>query len=144
MARIQHVVVGAVALACAQVAAAQTAPAQERNAQAEATVVVPLVPVPVPVPVVEGEREGEREMSSGGMAQQQARSSGHIVGSIVQTQPPPQAQSAAELSRDPLIMRREARSQARQEYRARVEAARREYREDKRAADARYERQSGY
>lgn len=121
MAKIHQLVFGAAVAACAQLAAAQSVsgPGMEPGPAGEAA----AVPAPA----------GQEGAASGGV----------VVGTIVQTQPPVEGESAAELSNDPYIQRREAHAQARQEYRERVEAARREYREDKRAADTLLSPRSG-
>ncbi len=78
--------------------------------------------------------------TSGGNAvePQSGRTPEYTVGTIVQTQPPTRGMSAAELSGDPLVMAREARAQAREEYREREREARREYRAEKREARREY------
>ena len=134
MVKLHHLLVGSAVLACVQLA----------HAQAAADVTTgPQTPITVP-PAAVPETNGA--MTSGVTEPTDpATSGGIVVGTIIQTQPPTDTPSAAELSNDPFVQRREARAQARQEYRARVEAARREYREDKRAADALlYRQQSGY
>lgn len=140
MVRIQHLLVASTLLGAVQVASAQGA---EAGSPPTVIFVAPTLAPP---------GEGNAATTSGAPAQagqQQAQppSPGLAVGTIMQTRPPSDiGVTAAELSRDPLILRREARARARQEYRARVEAAKREYREDLRAADALAIRQgqSGY
>lgn len=78
-----------------------------------------------------------------GAADSGAGSGGLVVGTIIQTSPPTQGQSAAAMSNDPFVQRREARAQARQEYRERRQEARQQYQEDKRAADSLIHQQSG-
>lgn len=139
MPRIHHLLVASTLIGCAQIASAQAA-----GASPAAPDVIVVTPIPVPQgaqPAQPAQSAGDDAMTSGAPPQDmqagQPRSSGVVVGTIVQTRPPSGVgASAAELSGDPLIMRREARARARQEYRARVEAAKREYREDLRAAEA--------
>jgi hypothetical protein len=66
-------------------------------------------------------------------------SGGFALGTIVQTAPPTQAQRPGFDTDDPFIQRREARAQARSDYRARVAEARQQARADyqARVAEAR-------
>lgn len=132
MAKISHLAVGAAVVACAQFAMAQSAPGP--SIESQPSDVRSALPAPI---------EQEPATSGGVAPPESARSSNMVVGTIIQTRPPTRTQSIGELSNDPYIQRREARAQARQEYRERVEAARREYRQDKRAADSLLYPQSG-
>jgi hypothetical protein len=134
MARLHQILFGSAVLACAQLAFAQTAADITTGPHTPATVPPSAVP------------EANGAQTSGGVAPgttPDQPQGGLVVGTIVQTQPPTVAPSAAQMSNDPFVQRREARAQARREYRARVQAAKEEYREDRRAADALLYQQSG-
>lgn len=131
MARLHQALFGSAVLACAQFAFAQAAADITTGPHGPATVPPSAMP------------EANGAPTSGGMAPEQPRGGGLVVGTIIQTQPPSDAATAAELSNDPLVQRREARAQARREYQARVRAAKEEYRQDRRAADALLYQQSG-
>jgi hypothetical protein len=134
MPRLHPVLLASTLLACVHLAHAQDAPTQ---GGADITLHPPQA---APLPY---DGATDPALTSGQGAPE--TSGGIAVGTIVQTAPPTQMPSAASMSNDPLVQRREARAQARQEYRARLKAAREQYRADLHAADALLQpQQSGY
>lgn len=130
MAKLHHILIGAGLLAGAQFASAQgTADLSIQPTQPAAETTLPA--------------DVSGATATPGTADSGAGSGGLVVGTIIQTSPPTQGQSAAAMSNDPFVQRREARAQARKEYRERRQEARQQYQEDKRAADSLIYQQSG-
>ncbi|HVL75810.1 MAG TPA: hypothetical protein VM406_07320 [Noviherbaspirillum sp.] len=131
MKRTFHGLAGAALLACAPLAVAQGA--IDPTFQ-------PTQPAPEAAAPATGGPATFATDASGASAVRQ----GSIAGSAHGTDRAAAARSAAEMSNDPFVQRREARAQARAEYRQRVRDAREQLREDRRAADALLHPQSGY
>ncbi|HEY4540863.1 MAG TPA: hypothetical protein VIG66_00650 [Noviherbaspirillum sp.] len=162
MVKLHQALAGTALLACSQLALAQAAadivvvppdnapvliapevevvpatPAEPATggAQVEPAPATPSTAAPAP--------DASGASSAAGTSASGTEPGGMVVGTIIQTQPATDAPTAAEMSNDPFVQRREARAQARAEYKARMQAAQREYRQDKRAADSMLEQQSG-
>lgn len=162
MARLHHILIGAGLLVGAQLVHAQgtsdlsippnqpapgtMAPAGTADTPADAPLYGPSSGTSMPERTAEpADSSGAAATGSGAAGAEAAAQpgSGLVVGTIIQTAPPTEAQSAAAMSNDPFVQRREARAQARKEYRERRQEAREQYREDRRAADSLLYQQSG-
>lgn len=124
MATLPHLLFGSAILACAQFSFAQ---AGDVTTGPKGVATVPPVAMP---------RANHRAPDH--PAPSDAISGGNTSGAMSQSQAATtrSANGAGSQSNDPFVMRREARARALADYRARVQAARRQLREDRRAADA--------
>lgn len=144
MAIHHQILFGAVALIGAQLGSV----AHARNAADVTTGPHSVVTAPLPaLPEANGGMPGAEGQSEGGSESASAGASAPLsVGIIVETAPPTnraRTQPGYDTN-DPFIERRVRRAQARADYRARVNAAREQYREEKRAANAELLEQQGW